>query len=243
MPGIRDTSPDVPRRGLRAEHVRAAIIGRMSLYRRFNWFAVFAGAVCLSIVSMPAAASALERFQAFLASTQSGRAQFDQKVRDRNGKVLQDSKGQLAFARPGRFRWAYEKPYAQLIVGDGARVWVYDQDLKQVTVRRIGEALTSTPAALLAGNNEALRAFTLSEGGVREGLEWLHAVPKDKEGGFETVRIGLGVAGPEAMELADTFGNLTVLRLRNFERNPALDSGLFRFTPPPGADVIGEPGK
>ncbi len=236
-------SPDDPRPGLRADHVRAAIIGRMSFSRRFKWVPVLAGAVCLSIVSMSAAASALERFQAFLTSTQAGRAGFDQKVRDRNGKVLQDSKGQLAFARPGRFRWAYEKPYAQLIVGDGVRVWVYDQDLKQVTVRRVGEALTSTPAALLAGNNEALRAFTLSEGGVRDGLEWLHAVPKDKEGGFEMVRIGLGVAGPEAMELADTFGNLTELRLRNFERNPNLDSGLFRFTPPPGADVIGEPGK
>ncbi len=197
----------------------------------------------MSIMSVTAAASALERFQAFLGSTQSGRAGFEQKVRDRNGKVLQDSKGVLAFARPGRFRWAYEKPYAQLIVGDGTRVWVYDQDLKQVTVRRIGEALTSTPAALLAGNNEALRAFNLSEGGMRDGLEWMHAVPRDKEGGFEMVRIGLGVAGPEVMELADTFGNLTVLRLTNFERNPRLDAGLFRFTPPAGADVIGEPGK
>lgn len=235
--------PDVPRPGHRAERARAAIIVRMTLSLRFKWVRALAGAVCLSIISTSAVASALERFQAFLTSTQAGRAGFDQKVRDRNGKVLQDSKGTLAFARPGRFRWAYEKPYAQLIVGDGTRVWVYDQDLKQVTVRRIGEALTSTPAALLAGNNEALRAFTLSDGGVRDGLEWLHAVPKDKEGGFEMVRIGLGVAGPEAMELADTFGNLTVLRLRNFERNPNLDSGLFRFTPPPGADVIGEPGK
>lgn len=178
-----------------------------------------------------------------MSSTQSGRASFEQKVYDRNRKVLQDSKGVLAFLRPGKFRWAYEKPYAQLIVGDGTRVWVYDQDLKQVTVRRIGEALTSTPAALLAGNNEALRAFTVSEGGMRDGLEWLHAVPKDKEGGFEMVRIGLGVSGPAMMELADTFGNLTVLRLNNFERNPALDAGLFRFTPPAGADVIGEPGK
>ena len=190
-----------------------------------------------------AAASALERFQAFLSSTQSGRAGFEQKVRDRNGKLLQDAKGQFAFSRPGRFRWTYEKPYAQLIVGDGGRVWVYDQDLKQVTVRRIGEALTSAPAALLAGNNEALRAFTLSEGGMRDGLEWLHAAPKDREGGFEMVRIGLGVSGPEVMELADTFGNVTMLKLRSFERNPGLDPGLFRFSPPPGTDVIGEPGK
>ena len=101
-------------------------------------------------------AASLERFKTFVSSTQSARATFEQRVFDRNKRMVQESRGTFAFARPGRFRWVYEKPYAQTIVGDGSRVWIYDQELKQVTVRRMDQALTSTPAALLAGNDEAL---------------------------------------------------------------------------------------
>lgn len=192
------------------------------------------------LVAGLAGASALDRFTRFLSTTQSARAHFEQKVYDRNMKLVQESKGTLAFSRPGRFRWAYEKPYAQLIVGDGARVWVYDEDLRQVTVKRIDQALTSTPAALLAGNHEALRSFEFRDQGLQDGLEWLEAVPKEKEGGFERIRLGFGFSGPEVMELSDSFGQKTVLRFTAFESNPKLDPGLFRFTPPKGADVIGE---
>jgi len=191
-------------------------------------------------LTQAAVASSLDRFSEFLNATLSARGEFEQKIIDRNGKVVQESKGTLAFSRPGRFRWTYVKPYAQLIVGDGAKVWIYDEDLKQVTVRRFDVALTSTPAALLSGNNEAMRAFRITDQGAAEGLEWLQAVPKEKEGGFERVRIGFGPTGPQVMELADTFGQTTVLRFTRFERNPPLDSKLFRFTPPPGVDVIGD---
>jgi outer membrane lipoprotein carrier protein len=187
-----------------------------------------------------AGASALERFKTFLSSTQAARTSFEQKVFDANKRLVQESRGTLAFARPGKFRWVYEKPYAQTIVGDGARVWVYDEELKQVTVRRIDQALTSTPAALLAGNNEVMQSFQLKDEGPRDGLEWLHAIPKQKEGGFERIRIGFGAAGPEAMELSDGFGQLTLLRFNRFERNPSLDPALFRFTPPKGVDVLGD---
>lgn len=193
------------------------------------------------LMAQSAGAAALERFSNFVSATQSGKAQFDQRVYDRNNKLVQESKGTFAFSRPGRFRWAYEKPYSQLIVGDGARVWVYDEDLKQVTVKRVDQALTSTPAALLAGNNEALRSFKITDQGERDGLEWLEAVPKDREGGFERIRMGFNASGPEVMELSDSFGQKTVLRLSGFERNPRLDTALFRFTPPKGADVIGDP--
>lgn len=187
-----------------------------------------------------ATASSLERFSQFLSTTLSASGEFEQRITDRNGKLVQESKGTLAFSRPGRFRWTYVKPYAQLIVGDGAKVWVYDEDLKQVTVRRVDQALTSTPAALLAGNNEAMRAFRISDLGERDGLEWLQAVPREKEGGFESMRIGFGFAGPEVMELLDSFGQVTVLRFTTFQRNPKLDPALFRFSPPRGADVIGD---
>jgi outer membrane lipoprotein carrier protein len=185
-------------------------------------------------------AASLDRFKTFVSATQSAKANFEQKVFDRSRRLVQESRGTFAFARPGRFRWVYEKPYAQTIVGDGQRVWVYDEELKQVTVKRIDQALTSTPAALLAGNNDALKSFELRDQGQRDGLEWLEAVPRDKEGGFERIRIGFGTAGPETMELTDGFGQMTLLRFTRFERNAAMDPSTFRFTPPKGVDVIGE---
>src|SRR3990172_11530039 len=122
-------------------------------------------------------ASGLEALHNFIAATASAQGEFVQKVYDRKNKLTQEANGTLAFSRPGRFRWTYTKPYAQLIVGDGAKVWVYDQDLNQVTVRRLDRALGSTPAALLAGSNEIERAFKLSDQGEKHGLEWVEAQP------------------------------------------------------------------
>lgn len=192
---------------------------------------LFAGAV---------EAAALERFKAFLRTTQAARANFDQKVQDRSGKLVQESKGSFVFLRPGRFRWEYAKPVDQLIVGDGERVWIYDRDLNQVTVRRLSTALGSTPAALLAGSADVEKAFELSEAGQSNGLEWLEARPKDKEAGFERIRMGFNVAGVEAMELTDHFGQTTFLQFSGLQRNPKVDPGEFRFEPPKGADVLGE---
>ena len=127
-----------------------------------------------------------------------------------------------------------------MIVGDGRKVWIYDEDLKQVTVKKLDQALGSTPAALLAGNNEAMRAFRLTDKGVKDGVEWLEAVPRDKEGSFERIRMGFGESGLRQMELVDSFGQTTVLRFGSLERNPKLDPAQFRFTPPKGADVIGD---
>jgi outer membrane lipoprotein carrier protein len=189
--------------------------------------------------AMPAAAASLERFQSYLQTTAAARADFEQKVYDKNGKLVQESQGSFAFQRPGKFRWTYAKP-PQVIVGDGERVWIHDSDLNQVTVRKMARALGSTPAALLAGASEVQRAFDLSEGGNKNGLEWLEAKPKEKEAGFERIRLGLSASGIEAMELVDHFGQTTVLRFLNLVRNPQLDPQLFRFTPPKGADVLGE---
>jgi outer membrane lipoprotein carrier protein len=199
-----------------------------------------AAAVVAAAIAHPAAASSLERFSQFLKGTQSARGGFEQQIRDRNGRVVQESRGTLAFQRPGKFRWVYEKPYAQLIVGDGAKVWIYDQDLNQVTAKRLDKALGSTPAALLAGSNDVAKAFDLSDAGSKDGLEWLEAKPKDKEASFERIRMGFSAAGLQTMELSDTFGQTTVLRFKSLQRNPRLDPALFRFSPPKGADVIGD---
>lgn len=191
---------------------------------------------------MPLAASAagLERFQAYVRATQSARGDFEQKVFDKNRKLVQEAKGSFAFQRPDRFRWTYEGPTPQVIVGDGQRLWIYDQDLNQVSVRKLAGGLAATPAILLAGRADIEKLFELSDGGSQDGLEWLDARPREKDAGFERVRIGLGVADVQAMELVDAFGQTTQLRFNRVQRNPAIDPGTFRFTPPKGADVIGD---
>ncbi|TAK81002.1 MAG: outer membrane lipoprotein chaperone LolA [Betaproteobacteria bacterium] len=190
--------------------------------------------------ALGAQASGLERFQSFLRTTQSARANFEQKVYGRDGKLMQESKGSFVFLRPGRFRWTYAKPVDQVIVGDGERVWIYDRDLNQVTVRRLSKALGSTPAALLAGASDVEAAFDLRDAGQRDGLEWLEATPKEREAGFERIRMGFGSGGVEAMELVDNFGHTTVLRFQNLQRNPKIEAAEFRFEPPKGVDVLGE---
>jgi outer membrane lipoprotein carrier protein len=185
-------------------------------------------------------ANGIDRLNQFVSGTQSGKADFSQRIVDRNGKPQQESRGTLEFARPGKFRWVYAKPYAQVIVGDGEKVWIHDPDLNQVTVRKLGTALGSTPAALLAGDNDALKAFALQDAGSQDGLEWVVAQPRDKDGNFERIRMGFDAAGLAAMELHDSFGQVTRLRFTGFQRNPRLDAAAFRFTPPKGADVIGE---
>ncbi len=204
---------------------------------------VLAGAslgILLALMPSFASAASLQRFSEFINETLTARGEFEQKIFDRNRKLLQESRGTLAFSRPGKFRWNYVKPYAQLIVGDGSKVWIYDEDLKQVTVKKLDQALGSTPAALLAGNNEAMRAFMLSDRGAKDGLEWLEALPRDKESSFERIRMGFRSSGLKVMELVDSLGQTTVLRFASLQRNPRLDPGLFRFSPPKGADVIGD---
>ena len=184
-------------------------------------------------------AASLERFESYLRTTQAGRGDFEQKVYDKSGKLVQDSTGNFAFLRPGRFRWTYTKP-KQVIVGDGERVWIHDADLNQVTVRKVARVIGSTPAALLAGASDIAKSFDLKEVGEKDGLEWLEARPREKEAGFERIRLGLNTGGVGAMELVDHFGQTTVLRFSNVVRNPQIDPSTFRFTPPKGDDVLGE---
>lgn len=196
----------------------------------------------LAVLLLPQAALAdsIEELKSLLRETLTARARFAQIVLDKDLKVLQQSAGNMAFARPGRFRWEYEKPYQQLIVGDGSRLWIYDRDLNQVTVRRLDGALGSSPAALLAGSNEIERGYTLSKAGNEQGLEWLEAVPKARDTVFESIRLGFSKSGLEAMELRDQFGQVTVIKFSAMQRNVELAPELFRFSPPAGADVISE---
>jgi chaperone LolA len=191
--------------------------------------------------AMTVHAAAIERLKTFIAATHSAQANFTQEVLDQNGKRIQSASGIMQFQRPGKFRWTYRKPYEQLIVGDGAKFWLYDADLNQVTVKKLDAALGSSPAALLSGSNEIERGFTLAEDGNRDGLEWLQAIPRAQDSGFEKIRMAFDAqASLVIMELKDTFGHKTVLRFSAMQRNPKFSERQFQFTPPKGADVLGE---
>lgn len=188
----------------------------------------------------PAAAGGIESLKAFVSEVRGARTEFVQTVTDNTGRKVQESSGSFVFARPGRFRWTYVKPFDQVIVGDGVKVWVYDKDLEQVTVKALGDALGSSPAALLAGNNDVDRAYTFSPLPKKDGLEWMEAVPKDPDSTFEKMRLGFRKNNPERIELVDRLGQVTTIRFTKLDRNPKLGADVFRFTPPPGADVVGD---
>ena len=186
-------------------------------------------------------ASGLDDFLAFNSTAKSATARFDQEVYDRNGKVVERASGTFAFARPGRFRWTYEKPHKQLLVGDGQKLWIHDPDLNQVTVKRIDQAISSTPAALLAGKDEITRLFTLRDGGSAGGLNWVEATPKAQDTGFERVRLGLQGRTLAAMELHDQLGGRTRLSFSELKANASIPPDTFTFKPPAGADVLEDP--
>lgn len=187
-----------------------------------------------------AAAASLDTLRAFLRETRDARTTFTQVVTDKAGRKGQPSRGELTLSRPGKFRWSVEKPYRQLVVGDGERVWIYDEDLNQVVVRRMGAALGSTPAALLAGREDVEKAFRWRELGSADGLDWLEAVPSAADAAFTQIRLGFDGRNLAALSLTDTFGQTTRVDFGAMQRNPTLAPDTFRFVPPKGADVIGE---
>ncbi|WP_426344677.1 outer membrane lipoprotein chaperone LolA [Pseudoduganella sp. R-32] len=184
-----------------------------------------------------ASAAALDQFKSFVASTKAARGEFTQKVVAQGSKDKLSS-GSFTFARPGKFIWTYTKPYDQVLQADGEQLYIFDKDLNQVTVRRLGDALGSSPAAILFGSNDLEKNFALAEAGSRDGLEWLKATPKAKDASFEQIQIGLKNGVPEAMELKDSFGQTSILSFKKFEKNPALNATSFKFVMPKGADVI-----
>jgi outer membrane lipoprotein carrier protein len=189
---------------------------------------------------------ALAALRQFVATTKAAEGEFTQTViSDNAARRPQQATGRFAFTRPGRFRWEYEQPYPQLLVGDGERLWSWDRDLNQVTVRQIGDALGATPAAVLFGQIDLDREFDLREDGESENLSWVEARPRQGgatagASGFEIIRFGFAGNRLRRLNLRDDFGQTTVIVFTRLDANPSLDDELFRFEPPPGADVIGE---
>jgi outer membrane lipoprotein carrier protein len=213
-----------------------------ALPRRRLWLSLTAAAVTLAaLLPSLADAAALDQFKSFVASTQAAKGEFTQRLvkkMDGSVKVSNASSGTFIFARPGKFIWTYQKPYEQLLQADGDKLYIYDKDLNQVTVKKLGDALGSSPAAILFGSNDLGKNFTLKEGASKDGLEWLEATPKAKDTTFEHIGIGLKNGVPEAMELRDSFGQVSLLSFKKFEKNPAISAEQFKFVAPKGADVF-----
>ena len=194
-------------------------------------------AVAVVLSSLPAHADAVDTLKAFVRDVKTGRSAFTQVVSSPDGAKKKTSSGSFEFARPNRFRFAYTKPFEQLIVADGEKVWIHDTDLNQVSSRKLNNALGATPAALLAGGSLE-KDFDLSPLPSRDGLEWAQATPKQKEGAFQAVKIGFRGKDLAAIEIVDSFGQRSLLTFAQFAPNVPMPADEFRFTPPPGADVI-----
>lgn len=195
-------------------------------------------------------ATGLNSLEDFVKAVKTGKADFTQVVsspaKDGQAPRVKTSSGQFEFARPNRFKFVYVKPFAQTIVADGKTLWLYDADLNQVTTRQQSQVLGSTPAALIASaaDVKALQAdFTLTDAPDKDGLQWVLATPKAKDGQLQSVRVGFRASGAEVarlevLEILDSFGQHSVLTFAGFQVNPTLPAKGFEFKPPPGADVL-----
>lgn len=191
--------------------------------------------------SLSAQASAVDQFKIFVSSNKTAKGEFSQqqvKIVEGKAKIGKSASGVFVFARPGKFIWTYLVPYEQILQSDGEKLYLYDKDLNQVTIKAISSALGASPAAILFGQSDLEKNFTLKEVGLKQGVEWLEAIPKEKDTQFEHIGIGMKDGLPLALELRDKFGQISLVTLKNFEKNPNLKTDQFKFVVPAGADVF-----
>lgn len=206
------------------------------------------GLVVIAVWLLPASANenrddGIEQLKHFVTRAVTAEGEFRQSVVLGAARRPQLSSGRFAFERPGRFRWEVEQPYPQLLVSDGGRLWIWDEDLNQLTIQELGDALGNTPAAILAGEGALDEAFELSGLGAEGGLAWVLAVPRQPDSSFESMRLGLAEGLLVQMELRDHFGQVTTIEFLSQRVGQVLAPDLFQFVPPPGADVIGSVGR
>lgn len=207
----------------------------------FRHWALALGGAALLALSGTAMAGAIDQLKAFAAQVKTARGEFVQREVKQNTdsmKMAKESSGTFEFSRPGRFIWTYLKPYEQVLQADGQKLYIYDKDLNQVTVRKLGNSLGASPAAILFGSNNIEQNFTMKDAGVKDGIDWLELTPKSHDTQFQRVGIGFKNGNLEAMELHDAFGNTTLLNFKNIQKNPPIGADHFKFAIPKGADVI-----
>lgn len=198
-------------------------------------------AIAATLFSLAAMATAREDLTAFTRDLKGLDGQFSQKVYDANGKLKESTSGRVAMSAPRLFRWEYVKPHPQLIVADGKKVWVYDPDLQQVTVRAQGVEEQNSPLAALIDPRKLDQDFMIKEAGSEGGLNWLVLTPRNQDqASFESARLGFGQAGLAQMQVVDALGQRTEIAFSAWQRNPGFARDTFTYTPPKGVDVIGE---
>ena len=195
-------------------------------------------AMLLALGLQTAQADAVDTLRAFTRDVKTGSASFTQTVTSPDGARKKTSQGSFEFSRPNRFRFAYSKPFEQLIVSDGQKVWLHDIDLNQVSVRQLDQALGATPAALLAGGSLE-RDFELSALPTRDGLDWAQASPRATDGSVTQLKVGFRGKELAALEIVDAFGQRSLLQFSAVQQGVAVPAERFRFVPPAGVDVIG----
>lgn len=194
-------------------------------------------AIALALLA-PSAYSASNVLDHFFKNVQTVKAEFKQVVLDEGLTIIQESSGKFYLQRPSKFRWDYDQPFKQHIVGDGKRIWVYDEELQQVTVRKMDGALGHTPAILLAGKGNLNKNFKVKSLGKQGKLNWMQMIPRNKDGGFEDIRIGFENGHIRKLEMIDSFGNTTRISLRNVRENKRIKKSRFTFKAPKGVDVV-----
>jgi len=199
----------------------------------------------VALTALQASASGLESLDTFVSTVKSGHAEFTQVVtlpaKDGQTAHHKTSSGEFDFSRPNKFKFSYKKPFEQLIVADGRRVWMYDTDMNQVSSRKQSDVYAASPVALIASssNMKAIEAdFDLSPAPASQGIEWVVATPKSKDGMLQSIRIGFKDTHLEKIEILDGFGQRSLMTITAMQINPAMPSNIFQFKPPAGADVI-----
>lgn len=193
--------------------------------------------VCLGL-PQTVLAGGVEMLRQFYAGTTTLQSAFVQEVMDEQGKVTEVLRGQLWLSRPSTFRWEYREPYQQIMVNDGKRLWLYDVDLAQVTVREAAQALAGAPVWLLNGGPELDEQFTLQSEPGSGDLEWVLMQPRNADSDFKSARMGLKLGMPEILELTDALGQKTVIRFQDMSRNLVIPAARFQFSPPANVEVV-----
>lgn len=209
--------------------------------RRARLAALLAGALAFpAALAAATPQSGLDRLRAFLERAQTLRAEFSQEIVDANRQVVETARGRVVLKRPGRFRWDYQAPYERVVLADGERLWLYEADLQQVTVRPLTAGLGETPAALLTGGREILERFEVVSSWSGEDLAWVRLKPRSTDSDFDAVAIGFRGADPVRLEIDDRLGQQTRIALSAIATNRPVGDDTFRFEVPAGVDVIRE---
>ncbi len=198
--------------------------------------------ICLLLVTLsspPAlAAGGEQQLRKFFGNLRGFSADFSQTVRNTSGKILQQSTGSVVLQRPLKFRWEYQSPYEQLIITDGKRLWIYDRDLQQLTIKSLNSSISNTPAALLSSGQALEKAFKIQEEAQRAGLAWVRLTPRKPDSGFEFIRLGFTGGILRLMVLTDSFGQTSTIQFKHLQKNIKPAQKQFTFSPPPGTDII-----